>query len=71
MLSASDYPVVVLGIHLPSILPHTHGLNTLRWNTHGALALCFFALNVLHLAAAQLHSLVRSDGVLQAIVPWW
>lgn len=70
MLSAADYPVVVFGMHLPSILPHSNGLHTLLWNAHTTLALCFFALVVLHLAAALLHALVRRDGVFQAMAPW-
>ena len=70
MLSAADYPVVVAGIRLPSILPHSNGLHTLLWNAHRALALCFFALIVVHLAAALLHALVRRDGVFQAMAPW-
>jgi cytochrome b561 len=70
MLSAADYPVVVFGIHLPSFLPHSDVLHTLLWNAHRTLALCFFALIVLHLAAALLHALVRRDGVFQAMAPW-
>jgi len=70
MLSAAEYPVVVFGIHLPFILPHSNGLHTLLWNAHRVLALCFFALIVLHLAAALLHALVRRDGVFQAMAPW-
>src|ERR1700722_10698838 len=70
MLSAADYPVVVFGVRLPSILPHSNGLHTLLWNAHRALALCFFALIVLHLAAALLHALVRRDGVFEAMARW-
>jgi cytochrome b561 len=70
MLSAADYPVVVLGIHLPAILPHSNALHTLLWNAHRVLALCFFALILLHLAAALLHALVRRDGVFEAMAPW-
>jgi cytochrome b561 len=70
MLSAADYPVVVAGIHLPAILPHSNRLHTLLWDAHRILALCFFALIVLHLAAALLHALVRRDGVFRAMAPW-
>jgi cytochrome b561 len=70
MLSAADYPVVVFGIHLPRIVPHSNGLHTLLWNAHRALALCFFALILIHLAAALLHALVRRDGVFQAMALW-
>ncbi|WP_144147200.1 cytochrome b [Paraburkholderia sp. BCC1884] len=70
MLSAADYPVVILGIQLPPIAPHSNGLHTLLWNAHRFLALCFFALIVVHLAAALFHGLIRRDGVFQTMAPW-
>jgi cytochrome b561 len=70
MLSAADYPVVVFGVRLPSVLPHSNELHTMLWNAHRFLALCFFALIVVHLAAALFHALVRRDGVFQAMAPW-
>ncbi|MEJ0002871.1 MAG: cytochrome b [Pararobbsia sp.] len=70
MLSAAEYPVVVFGVNLPFILPHSNALHTLLWNAHKILALCFFALIVVHLAAALLHALVRRDGVFQTMAPW-
>ena len=45
-------------------------LHTLLWNAHRFLALCFFALIVVHLAAALFHALVRRDGVFRAMAPW-
>ncbi|BCQ29483.1 cytochrome b/b6 domain-containing protein (plasmid) [Caballeronia sp. NK8] len=70
MLSAADYPIVLLGVHVPSLLPHSNALHTLLWNAHRFLALCFFALIVVHLAAALFHALVRRDGVFHAMAPW-
>jgi cytochrome b561 len=70
MLSAENYPVVVAGMLLPSIAPHSNALHTLLWNAHHYLALCFFALIVVHLAAALFHALVRRDGVFEAMAPW-
>ncbi|MDR5815048.1 cytochrome b [Caballeronia sp. LZ033] len=70
MLSAADYPVVVAGMRIPSLLPHSNSLHTLLWNAHRFLALCFFALIVVHLAAALFHALVRRDGVFHAMAPW-
>jgi cytochrome b561 len=70
MLSAADYPVVVAGIQLPPIMPHANWLHALLWNAHRFLALCFFALILVHLAAALFHALVRRDGVFQAMSPW-
>ncbi|WP_027816303.1 cytochrome b [Paraburkholderia bannensis] len=70
MLSAADYPVVAAGIRLPAILPHSNELHSMLWNAHRFLALCFFALIVVHLAAALFHALVRRDGVFQAMSPW-
>ncbi|SAK81932.1 type-b cytochrome [Caballeronia hypogeia] len=70
MLSAADYPIVLGGFTLPSLLPHSNSLHTLLWNAHRFLALCFFALIVVHLAAALFHALVRRDGVFHAMAPW-
>ncbi|CAN5825997.1 cytochrome b [soil metagenome] len=68
MLSASRYPIVVFGgLHLPSILPQSDGLRTLLWNAHFYLAFLFFALILLHVAAALFHALVRRDGVFEAM----
>jgi cytochrome b561 len=70
MLSAADYPVVLLGgAHLPEILPQSDGLHALLWNAHFYLAFVFFALILLHVAAALFHALVRRDGVFGAMAP--
>ncbi|MCB8880656.1 cytochrome b [Acidisoma cellulosilytica] len=70
MLSAASYPVVLFGSwHLPSILPLNDGLHTLLWNAHHYLAFVFFALILLHLAAALFHALVRRDGVFATMAP--
>lgn len=70
MLSAADYPVVVAGIHLPAILPPSPALHSLLWTAHKLLAFGFFALILLHLAAALFHALVRRDGVYEAMAPF-
>jgi cytochrome b561 len=71
MLSAAAYPVVLYGsVHLPPILPQSDGLHTLFWNAHFYLAFAFFALILLHAAAALFHALVRRDGVFDAMAPW-
>ena len=68
MLSAADYPVVLYaGWHLPAILPQSDSLHTLLWNAHFYLAFAFFALILLHVAAALFHALVRRDGVFQTM----
>jgi cytochrome b561 len=70
MLSAAAYPVVLFGgVHLPVILPHSDALHTLLWNAHFYLAFAFFALILLHVAAALFHALVRRDGVFDAMAP--
>ena len=70
MLSAAAYPVVLFGgVHLPAILPRSDSLHTLLWNAHFYLAFAFFALILLHIAAALFHGLVRRDGVFEAMVP--
>jgi cytochrome b561 len=70
MLSAAAYPVVLFGdVHLPAIVPHSDGLHTLLWNAHFYLAFAFFALILMHVAAALFHALVRRDGVFEAMAP--
>jgi cytochrome b561 len=70
MLSAADYPVVLFGgAHLPAILPQSDGLHALLWNAHFYLAFVFFALILLHVAAALFHALIRRDGVFDAMAP--
>jgi len=70
MLSAAAYPVVLFGgVHLPAILPHSDRLHTLLWDAHYYLAFAFFALILLHIAAALFHALVRRDGVFDAMAP--
>ena len=70
MLSAAAYPVVVFGsVRLPSILPQSDSLHALLWAAHFYLAFAFFALILLHVAAALFHALVRRDGVFEAMAP--
>jgi len=70
MLSAASYPVVLFGrLHLPMVLPPSDSLHTLLWNAHFYLAFVFFALVLMHLAAALFHALVRHDGVFDAMAP--
>lgn len=70
MLSAAGYPIVLFGsVHLPAILPHSDGLHALLWDAHFYLAFAFFALILLHLAAALFHALVRRDGVFGTMAP--
>ena len=68
MLSAAAYPVVLYGgAHLPAVLPQSDSLHTLLWDAHFYLAFVFFALVLLHVAAALFHALVRRDGVFEAM----
>ena len=70
MLSAAEYPVVLWpGVWLPSILPLSPSLHTALWNAHFYLALLFFAVVLLHVAAALFHALIRRDGVFDAMGP--
>jgi len=70
MLSAAAYPVVLFGgWHLPAILPQSDSLHTLLWDAHFYLAFAFFALVLLHVAAALFHALVRRDGVFETMTP--
>ena len=70
MLSAAAYPVEVYGgVRLPAILPQSDSLHALLWGAHFYLAFVFFALILMHLAAALYHALVRRDGVFQTMAP--
>jgi cytochrome b561 len=68
MLSAGAYPVVVFGtMYLPAILPQSDSLHTWLWGLHFYLAFAFFALVLMHVAAALFHALVRRDGVIETM----
>ena len=70
MLSAGAYPVVVFRrVWLPAILPQSDSLHTLLWGAHFYLAFAFFALVLMHAAAALFHALVRQDGVFDSMAP--
>jgi cytochrome b561 len=70
MLSAAAYPVVLFGgVRLPSILPQSDSLHSLLWDAHYYLAFAFFALILMHVAAALFHAFVRRDGVFEAMAP--
>jgi cytochrome b561 len=70
MLSAANYPVVLYGgVHLPMLLPQSDSLHTALWNAHFYLAFVFFAIVLMHLAAALFHAWVRHDGVFEAMAP--
>lgn len=70
MMSAADYPIVVFGgVRLPPILPQSDSLHALLWSAHYYLAFAFFAVVLLHIAAALFHALVRRDGVFEAMAP--
>ncbi|HEY3721319.1 MAG TPA: cytochrome b/b6 domain-containing protein, partial [Roseiarcus sp.] len=70
MLSAGAYPIVVFGrVWLPAILPQSDRLHTLLWDAHFYLAFVFFALVLMHVAAALFHALVRQDGVFESMAP--
>jgi cytochrome b561 len=68
MLSAASYPIVLFGgLRLPAILPQSDTLHSLLWGAHFYLAFAFFALILLHVAAALFHALIRRDGVFEAM----
>jgi cytochrome b561 len=70
MLSAAAYPVVLYGgVRLPPILPQSDSLHALLWGAHFYLAFLFFAVVLMHLAAALFHALVRRDGVFETMAP--
>jgi len=72
MLSAENYPITLYWhTNLPPILPQSESAHTWLWRAHHYLAFAFFALVLMHVAAALFHALVRRDGVFEtmALVP--
>jgi cytochrome b561 len=70
MLSAADYPVTLWpSVWLPRIVPQSASLHTALWNAHFYLGFLFFAVILMHLAAALFHALIRRDGVFDAMGP--
>ncbi|MBB3659916.1 cytochrome b561 [Rhizobium sp. BK650] len=70
MLSSAAYPIVLFGgVNLPPILPQSDTMHALLWSAHYYLGFGFFALVLMHLAAALFHGLVRRDGVLETMLP--
>src|SRR6202035_4943441 len=68
VLSAAAYPVVLFGGEDPAVmLPQSDSIHALLWSAHFYLAFVFFALILLHVAAALFHALVRRDGVFEAM----
>lgn len=68
MLSAAGYPIVLFaGVQLPPIAPHSATLHALLWPAHFYLAFLFFALILMHAAAALFHALIRRDGVFETM----
>ena len=68
MLSAAQYPIVVFGgLRLPPILPPNASLHAVLWDLHATLAYLFFAVVLMHIAAALFHALIRRDGVFEAM----
>lgn len=64
MMSAAGYPIVLAGgLRLPAILPASRETHALLWDAHFYLAMAFFALVLVHIAAALFHLLVRRDEV--------
>lgn len=70
MLSAAAYPVVLYGgIWLPPILPQSDFLHSMLWDAHFYLGFAFFALVLMHAAAALFHALVLRDNVFPSMAP--
>jgi cytochrome b561 len=51
------------------LVAQSDSLHTMLWNAHFYLAFLFFAIVLLHIAAALFHGLVRHDGVFEAMAP--
>jgi cytochrome b561 len=69
MLSAADFPVLVGGFRLPAMLPPDAAVHARLREWHTYLAFAFFAIILMHLAAALFHGLIRKDGVFRSMAP--
>ena len=69
MLSAADFPVFVGGFRLPAILAPDAAVHARLREWHTYLAFAFFAIILMHLAAALFHGLIRKDGVFRSMAP--
>lgn len=70
MLSAGGYPIALSdSLHLPPILPENALMFAWLRETHRYLAWLLFLTFVAHMTAALYHSLIRRDGVLDAMLP--
>lgn len=70
MLSAGGYPVALGdGFVLPPLVPQGRALYAFLRQAHTELALLFFAVFLLHFAAALFHALIRRDAVLRSMRP--
>ncbi len=71
MLSAAAYLVKLWdGVYLPSDPVSADDVShTALWNAHFYLAFLFFAVILMHIAAALFHALIRRDGVFDAMGP--
>ncbi|MGN6122682.1 MAG: cytochrome b [Sphingomonas oligoaromativorans] len=68
MQSAGGYPVrLTTWLVLPPIVPRDILLYGFLRSAHTVVAYCFFALILVHLAAALVHALIRRDGVFESM----
>ena len=65
MLSAAHYPIILGGVRLPEILPHSAALFATLRKAHTGLAYLFFLTFMAHFAAVLFHALVVRDGILR------
>ena len=70
MLSAARYPIVLYGLHLPTILPHSVMLYAFLRRTHTVLAYLLFLAFIAHFGAILFHTLVVRDGLFSRMAPW-
>ncbi|WP_217167696.1 cytochrome b [Streptomyces sp. AC512_CC834] len=70
MVSASDTPFVVAGVHIPPIAPADPSLYSGLHETHLVLGYALFILFTLHMLAVLVHALVLRDGLLGRMALW-
>ncbi|MFJ3363644.1 cytochrome b [Streptomyces anthocyanicus] len=70
MVSASDTPFVVGGVHLPPIAPADPSLYSALHQAHLVLGYALFILFTLHMLAVLVHVLVLRDGLFGRMALW-
>ncbi|MFF1278045.1 cytochrome b [Streptomyces marokkonensis] len=70
MVSASDTPFELGGVHLPAIVPPDPQLYSALRETHAVFGYALFLLFTMHMLAVLVHALMLRDGLLTRMALW-